>query len=244
MPLTLSLATPADLPALVRGQYAAFHPTDTLHVLIYPSPIPVPESVIEKTIQRQKKAWKENVTWLKVTDSETGSIVGGAKWVFWPKNGDWETKEGNRNRWEADFDEEAMRKMRREEDGVVEGNAGGGANDLGFVTWVMGEFMGRRKERVQGPAALLDMLFVHPDAQGKGAGKMLVRWGVERTDELGLKGFVEASPRGRPLYEKFGFVVTEHVRLGGGSVREEWREYGAPEYYWMEREKKEGLSES
>jgi GNAT superfamily N-acetyltransferase len=241
MPLTLSLATHADLPAIVRAQYAAFHPNDTLHVLVYPSPFPVPESVIEKTVQRQKENWKSNVTWLKVTDDETGTIVAGAKWLFWPKNGEWVAKEEEGKRWPGSFDEEAVRKMRREEEegDVLEGRVGKGVDDREFVAWVMGRFMGRRGERVQGPAALLDMCFVHPEWQGRGVGKLLVKWGTEKADELGLKGFVEASPLGRPLYEKFGFVVDEHVLLKGGSVKEEWRDYIVPEYYWMERPLKE-----
>ncbi|KAE9372024.1 acyl-CoA N-acyltransferase [Stipitochalara longipes BDJ] len=205
MPLTLSLATPADLPALVRAQFAAFHPTDTLHVLIYPSPVPVPESVIEKTVLRQQEAWKDNLTWIKVTDDETNQVVAGAKWIFWPRSGGW--PEGEGERWQGSFDVDAVKKM--------------------------------RKERIQGPAALLDMCYVHPGWQGKGAGKLLVQWGVEKADEMGLKSFVEASPSGRPLYEKFGFVVGEHHLLNGESVREEWKAYGEPEYYWMERPEKE-----
>ena len=31
-------------------------------------------------------------------------------------------------------------------------------------------------------------------------------WGLERADELGFDVFVEASPMGRGLYEKSGFV--------------------------------------
>lgn len=64
----------------------------------------------------------------------------------------------------------------------------------------------------------------------------MVQWGTQKADELGLKCFVEASYFGRPLYEKFGFVVGEHVLLQGGKVREAWRDYGDIAYYWMERE--------
>ncbi|KAH8781898.1 acyl-CoA N-acyltransferase [Hyaloscypha finlandica] len=212
MPLTLSLATPADLPNLVRAQYAAFHPNDTLHVLIYPSPDRVPESTFEKTVERQTDAWKDNVTWVKVTDDETGSVIAGAKWIFWPKSGGWAEEKGKR--WPESF-------------------------GIAYVSWIMEEFMGRRRERNQGPAALLDICYVHPDWQGRGAGKLLVQWGTEKADELGLRTFVEASYFGRPLYEKFGFVVGEHVLLEGGNVKEEWREYGQIGYYWMERQERE-----
>lgn len=237
MPLTLSLATPSDLPQLVRAQYTAFHPTDTLHVLIYPSPDPVPEAVYQKTVDRQKDGWKDNVTWLKVTDDKTGAVVAGAKWVLYPK-----TAEEGDKRWPEAFGVDAVKEMRREEEegkrggGGEAGNAGRGADDLEYVAWVMGEIMGRRRERIQGPGLLLDICYTHKEWQGKGAGKLLVKWGKDKADELGLKCFVEASYFGRPLYEKFGFVATEHVLLKGGEVREAWKEHGDIGYYWMERE--------
>lgn len=34
---------------------------------------------------------------------------------------------------------------------------------------------------------------------------MLVNWGLEQADELGLPAFLESSPAGRALYEKSGF---------------------------------------
>ncbi len=235
MSLTLSLAIHDDLPSLVRAQYAAFHPADKLHILIYPSPDPVPESIFEKTVQRQRAAWKDNVAWVKVTDSETGALIAGAKWIFYPEA----AKKGD-HRWPESFGVDAVKEMRMEDGVVASGeaakNAGKGVHDLEYVSFVMGELMGRRRERVQGPAVLLDMCYTHPRWQGKGAGKMLVKWGTEKADELGLKCFVEASYLGRPLYEKFGFVIGEHVLLDGAKVREEWREFGEIGYYWMERE--------
>jgi hypothetical protein len=49
MSLHLSIAGPEDLRGIVKAQYEAFHPHDTMHRLIYPSPDPVPEHVIERT---------------------------------------------------------------------------------------------------------------------------------------------------------------------------------------------------
>lgn len=41
--------------------------------------------------------------------------------------------------------------------------------------------------------------------QGKGAGKMLMGWGVERADEEGFECYLDATPEGKHLYERFGF---------------------------------------
>jgi hypothetical protein len=69
MPLRLDLSTPEDLPEIVKHQFAAFHPQDVLHALIYPSPEIPTEEVLEKTVARQRKYWDEDpehVTWIKV----------------------------------------------------------------------------------------------------------------------------------------------------------------------------------
>ena len=36
-------------------------------------------------------------------------------------------------------------------------------------------------------AIVLEMLAVHPDAQGKGVGEALVRWGLQNADEKGAE---------------------------------------------------------
>lgn len=52
----------------------------------------------------------------------------------------------------------------------------------------------------------LDMLCTHPEYRRRGAGGMLVSWGCERADADRVAAYVDASPSGKPLYEKFGFV--------------------------------------
>lgn len=53
------------------------------------------------------------------------------------------------------------------------------------------------------------MLSTHPDHQRRGAGAMVVKWGTDIADSLGLKAFVQGSRLGKHLYESHGFVDTE-----------------------------------
>ena len=68
-------------------------------------------------------------------------------------------------------------------------------------------------ERVVGfsdvlPDGLLDMLFVHPDAGGRGVARALVDAVIGRARELGLRRLhTHASRTARPAFERFGFVV-------------------------------------
>jgi GNAT superfamily N-acetyltransferase len=53
------------------------------------------------------------------------------------------------------------------------------------------------------------MLSTHPDHERRGAGSMLVKWGTDIADSLGMKAFVQGSRVGKPLYESHGFVDSE-----------------------------------
>ena len=79
-------------------------------------------------------------------------------------------------------------------------------------------FMGERRHWY------LELICTRPEGRGMGAGRELVRWGVERADredkgERACEMYLEASPQGRPLFEKFGFRVVERKEyLDGGYV--------------------------
>ncbi|KAL4915029.1 hypothetical protein BDW62DRAFT_204007 [Aspergillus aurantiobrunneus] len=50
----------------------------------------------------------------------------------------------------------------------------------------------------------LETLFTHPGYQGQGVASVLLRWGVDEAERLGLGVYFEATET-RPLYERFGF---------------------------------------
>lgn len=71
----------------------------------------------------------------------------------------------------------------------------------------------------------LETLATRKEYQGKGAAGQLLRWGLERADEDGVVTFLEASPEGKPIYEKYGFremdrLVVDLKGKGGGKLEE------------------------
>ena len=67
---------------------------------------------------------------------------------------------------------------------------------------------------------MLGLLVTHPDHQRRGAGALLVKYGVDVADEMGLVAYLEASTAGKPLYERWGFKevdrrVFELEKYGG-----------------------------
>ncbi|KAM0434031.1 hypothetical protein ACHAPT_003975 [Fusarium lateritium] len=76
----------------------------------------------------------------------------------------------------------------------------------------------------------LECIGTHTNWRGKGAAVSLMRWGLERADADKLPCFLEATPKGKPIYEKFGFRT-----LGEGVF--EWPQGTSVEAY-MERDAK------
>jgi predicted N-acetyltransferase YhbS len=52
---------------------------------------------------------------------------------------------------------------------------------------------------------VLHMLVVDPAEHRRGAGSMLIKWGLDKADKSSLPAFLEASAMGRPLYVRWGF---------------------------------------
>jgi len=77
------------------------------------------------------------------------------------------------------------------------------------------------------PSVLLAMLVVDPEYQRKGIGHMMLKWGLEKMDELKIIGYLEASPQGKGLYEEFGFKVVRDLLFdtkpwGGDHIARHW----------------------
>jgi ribosomal protein S18 acetylase RimI-like enzyme len=61
------------------------------------------------------------------------------------------------------------------------------------------------------PYLMLNMLATHPDHQGRGAGKVLLDWGLKKADDEGLVTYLSATGVGRRMYEKRGFEVVKTI---------------------------------
>ncbi|KAL3491306.1 acyl-CoA N-acyltransferase [Aspergillus germanicus] len=66
----------------------------------------------------------------------------------------------------------------------------------------------------------LAALVCHGEHQGRGAGGMLMRYGVGAADAMQADIYVEASPPGVPVYKKFGFREVGRVVVLDGEFTE------------------------
>ena len=80
------------------------------------------------------------------------------------------------------------------------------------------EFMGEKAH------VMLDTLLCHPDHHRRGAGKLLMQWGLDKADELGLPSYLEGSIAGVRLYESVGYVPQREIVFDatkyGGNVKD------------------------
>ncbi|KAK6851278.1 hypothetical protein PG987_000912 [Apiospora arundinis] len=87
------------------------------------------------------------------------------------------------------------------------------AEALASATQVMDEMNeGRRKANPHG-FLHLHICFTSPEYRRKGAGSLMMKWGCDLADQLGLPGWIEASPEGNYLYKVFGFY--DVGKMGG-----------------------------
>jgi GNAT superfamily N-acetyltransferase len=88
---------------------------------------------------------------------------------------------------------------------------------------------------------VLDMLSTHPDHQYRGAGSMLVKWGTDIADAMGVKAYIEGTIVAKHLYESHGFVASEDWITV--PVEEKWKEKPVIKYFSYEREAKKTSGE-
>ena len=84
--------------------------------------------------------------------------------------------------------------------------------------------------------AVLDLLFTHPDHRRKGIGSLIMQWGLDRADELGLESYIEATKEGKPCYEAFGFKAIDknefRARESTDRERKEVEKHLLPFEWW------------
>lgn len=57
------------------------------------------------------------------------------------------------------------------------------------------------------------LLLYRPNYRHKGVASLAMKWGIQKSEELGLDAFVESTEDGRGLYEAHGFKVFDDFYL-------------------------------
>ncbi|KAF2181598.1 acyl-CoA N-acyltransferase [Zopfia rhizophila CBS 207.26] len=187
MPLELHPMVESDLPDFVRIQFAAFKGGMASKL----TPKPRSPQKEQKMVEKHIKSFKEDpdAHYLKVIDTDLGGkIISCAKWRI-----------NLKERTEEEIQVQLPKPGKDEE-----GNQAA-IDFMNYLTESRVEWMGGK------PFYFLHILITDPDHHRRGAGGMLVRWGVAQADEAQLPTYLEASDAGRPLYERFGFYQVKET---------------------------------
>ncbi|KAJ6024371.1 acyl-CoA N-acyltransferase [Penicillium herquei] len=75
-----------------------------------------------------------------------------------------------------------------------------------------------RKQVLEKPYWCLALLVTHPQYQGRGAGSLLIRYGLNKADETQTEVYLESSPMAISLYKKFGFQEKARAEITVGDI--------------------------
>ncbi|KAI2625648.1 hypothetical protein GGR54DRAFT_637427 [Hypoxylon sp. NC1633] len=178
MPLELQDADPtSDFPALSRALFEAYEDPWQPFFHAY---FPIHwkgQEAREAAIQEAA-----TLTGKKIVDTETGDIASGALWNIYRENPFAESQNLPATWFPND-----------------------GSRD--FAEQLIERHGQPRAEVGQRPHLYLFILFTHPKYRRRGSAQRVLDWGIKKADELGLELFLDATPMGRPLYEKNGLVL-------------------------------------
>lgn len=191
MPLQLLPLEESEVPAYVGIIGDAF--AGGLNDLFYPHGYS--DDARAMTTENTLKSWRkhpEKIRKLKVidtdlpTDGKYGQIIAVSDWEFYPKD----------RSDEELLEEEAEGKDRKLPPGSNEE----------CMTAFFKALKETKKQHLGGKAHIrCHILTTLPHHHRRGAGAMALNWGFEQADKLGIPVWLEASPMGRPLYERVGF---------------------------------------
>ncbi|KAF2108657.1 acyl-CoA N-acyltransferase [Lophiotrema nucula] len=190
--LKVSLLEPDEAHLYQAVRHETFRPT--INKILYTNQPEISDTTMANVIDGIKKGiTNDGILYLKCVDQGTGEVIAGARWRYLgPSASDWAS--GVRERTEEEVEKDlVVPSPYPESDPRV-------WNQLfaGFAEH-------KRRDMATRPYYILETLITHPLHQRRGAGALLVNWGCEKADEKGVECFVEASPMGRPLYERYGF---------------------------------------
>ncbi|KAK7193561.1 hypothetical protein DPSP01_000116 [Paraphaeosphaeria sporulosa] len=207
MPLILCPLTTADTLSWTRIRTIAYH--GPLHTLTHTQPLSK-SSILALAHARKTEIGKPNAWHWKVVDTELspgeddpidnrGRTIAIAIWSAHNVAGPNDTSKSSGEEKDASF---VPPELRPDVLTAV----------LTPLRAAQDEIMG-----VSTPYLKLDSLATHPEHHQRGAGKMLLDWGVEKADAEDWKTYLDATPVGLKSYERVGFKIVREVRFDRGA---------------------------
>ncbi|KAL8857390.1 MAG: hypothetical protein Q9178_006017 [Gyalolechia marmorata] len=216
---SLRPCTPADIPTLAALNLTSFNGprNKVMYANVSPSDkLTLFEAKARHILNHPKNDSHQSIYYICIVDTSTNSIISHAVWNWLPNGYTPSHDPDTQHDWlPPGTNESLVRDFDRGTHALRTGHPG-------------------RKEAHW----LLSLLATHPQHQGRGAAGMLIEWGTERADGMGVRCFVEASVAGLPLYRKKGFEVEVGVQELDLGEYEGGEGYGVQRWVGLMREMK------
>lgn len=212
--LSIAPLTPDDVHLYQAIRHETFRPT--INKILYarePS-----KETQQKVIEKYKQDITDNKSMFTVCwDNDTGEMIAGSKWRYLGPKAE---KEGHAN-VEALNGSVTQNGDKRPKDRTWEEVEEGltivepypESDPRVWNTFFTQLYQNKREIMGTRPYYALDTLITHPRHHRRGAGGLLVQWGCEQADVKGVEAYLEASPMGAPLYERYGFQRIKMMSL-------------------------------
>ncbi|KAJ0413595.1 acyl-CoA N-acyltransferase [Aspergillus carlsbadensis] len=199
MPLELQRASSADINRLTDIFFSGFR-KDGVMARCFPEKASVRQFWMDG-LKRDLANPAVHLVAVVDTDLEGSPIIAYANWV--------EPRASKTSRQPAD--EQTQIQPMYPEDG----------DDLALASFYFPHLKEHRERNMAGRTCwYLAGLVCHEAHQGRGAGGMLMRYGIGKADAMQADIYLEASPPGVPMYTKFGFREIGRVVVLDGEFME------------------------
>ncbi|KAF9731296.1 hypothetical protein PMIN06_010782 [Paraphaeosphaeria minitans] len=216
---TITHCVVEDGPAMAKNNFSAFWEDPNWSYIWKDTTL---EDIIRLGADRYPRQLIQNRDTLrhtKVVDSETGALLGYARWKLPEK---YTKHEDGSPVWPegqvpdvSDEQKDEIEKRASIAQEQWKPSEFTGEDDLDAILKETEEAILAKKDYLK-----LDYITVHPSNQKKGVGLALVKHGIEQARSLGLDIFLLACSGGFRMYEKAGFkevdrIIQDATRIGG-----------------------------
>ena len=214
-PFEVLPATEGDLQAISQLSTAAFHHNPlALSYYIYSQGHTLEIADWKMRLSQFSYQYEGDLRWYKLVHKPTGQVAGFSIWQF---PGQFETPE----------EEAQAKKAKAELSERMKKTIGlpPGTNTMRLERFDSAQDALRQKYVHPGEDFVLKMVAVSPRYQGQGGAKLLLKSGLDLADAAGGRVYLEATPQGRGMYDKYGWraidkIVEDVDKLDGSETHE------------------------
>ncbi|KAM5442312.1 hypothetical protein MferCBS31731_002687 [Microsporum ferrugineum] len=192
MHLEQQLVGEADFPELITALWEAYEEPHQKFFRVY---CPIFNNDREKSLadsitffQEEYRSSFPESQWTKVVDTDANNrIAGAALWKIHQTN---PFENYNEDKVTADwYPEGSMERL--------------------IATKYLRDITAPRAKKARRPHIFLNIAFTVPSYRRHGVGSLFLQWGLDKAEEMGLECWLDATPYGRPVYERRGFICTD-----------------------------------